>query len=108
MEKKKINWFKIVFVILFVIYISLYIINANGYYDGATRRRTELTESQIKEFEKDIQDGKEIDVKKYLKDQNKDYTNAASKLGYTFSKNVDNFLNKGIKNVLSFLIKFLS
>ena len=96
-KKKKLNWFKITLIFLFIIYISLYALNATGYYDGNIRRKVEFTESQIKEFEEDIANGKVVDIESYLEDQNKDYTNNASKLGYTLSKNVDDFLNKASK-----------
>lgn len=107
-NKKKTNWFKIGLICLFVIYISLYFMKSSGYYDGAMRQRVEFTDSQIEQFESDIKKGENVDLNEYLKDQNKDYTNAASKLGYVFSKNVDRFLNKGIKEFLKFLGKVLS
>lgn len=107
-KKKKINWFKVVLVFFFIVYIALYALNETGYYDGNIRRKVEFTESQIKEFEADIASGKVVDIESYLDDQNKNYTNNVSKLGYTVSKNVDDFLNKGIKNVLAILGKLLS
>lgn len=107
-NKKKTNWFKIIIITLFVVYIALYLLNTNGYYDGATRRKVEFTESQIAKFEADIEKGEAVDLNSYLEETNKDYTNAASKLGYNFSKNVDNFLNKGIKDFIKFLGKMFS
>ncbi len=107
-EKKKINWFKVVIIFLFIIYISLFALNLTGYYDGSIRRKVEFTSKQIAQFEKDIEDGKNIDLNDYLEDQNKNYTNNASKLGYTISSNVDKFLNTGIKEILKILGKLLS
>lgn len=107
-KKKKTNWFKIVMIFFFVAYISLYILNLSGYYDGSIRRKIEFTEGQILEFEEDIKNGKNVEVTDYLEDQNKDYTNGASKLGYTISKNVDAFLNRGIKDIISILGRILS
>lgn len=107
-KKKKTNWFKITLIVLFGIYISLYSLNVSGYYNSALRRKVEFTESQIEEFERDIAKGEVVDVNDYLKEQNKDYTNTASRLGYKISKNVDSFLNKGIKDIIKFLGKILS
>jgi len=107
-KKKKINYFKIILILLFITYISLYALNVSGYYDGSIRRKVEFTNNQIKEFESDIANGETVDIKDYLKDQNKDYTNGASRLGYQISKNVDSFLNKGIKDFFRLLTKFLS
>lgn len=107
-KKKKTNWFKIIMIILFIAYISLYTLNVTGYYDGSIRRKVELTDEQIALFENDIKDGKEIDVNNYLKNQNYDYTNGASRLGYTISTSVDKVLNKGIKEFVKVLNKLLS
>lgn len=107
-SKKKFNWFKLILGVLFVAYASLYALDISGYYDGNRRRKVEFTEEQIREFEKDIAQGVEVDLKDYLDNTNKDYSNGASKIGYTISKNIDTFLNKGIKNILNFLGKILS
>lgn len=107
-SKKKFNWFKLILGVLFIAYASLYTLDITGYYDGSRRRKIEFTEEQIAEFEEDIQNGVEVDLKDYLDGTNKDYTNGASKIGYTISKNIDAFLNKGIKDILNFLGKILS
>lgn len=107
-KKKKINYFKIILILLFIIYISLYTLNVSGYYDGSIKKKVEFTSEQIKEFESDIENGEPVDVKDYLKGQNKDYTNGASRLGYQVSKNIDNFLNRGIKNFFKLVMKFLT
>lgn len=106
--KKKINWFKIIITGLFIVYIALYLLNVSGYYDGNIRRKVEFTESQIEEFERDVAKGENIDIKKYLEDQTKDYTNGASRVGYSISKNIDSFFNRGIKEALKILTKLLS
>ncbi len=107
-KKKKLNWFKVIMISLFVCYISLYMLNVTGYYDGNIRKKVEFTEAQIEQFEADVKNGEKVDVKDYLVEQNKDYSNGASKLGYTLSSNVDKFLNKGIKGFLKVIIRMLS
>lgn len=107
-NKKRLKYFKITLTIFFIAYASLYILNMTGYYEGNIRKRVSFTTSQIEEFEQDIANGKNIDLNDYLKDQNKDYSNNASRLGYSISKNIDLFLNKGIKDILDILSKLLS
>lgn len=107
-KKKHPNWFKIIMILLFISYLSLYILNITGYYNGSIRRKVEFTSEQIELFEKDIKDGKEVDINDYLKDQNKNYVNGASRLGYNISTNVDKLLNKGIKEFVKVLNKLLS
>lgn len=106
--KKKPNYFKIILISLFVIYISLYILNSTGYYDGSIRRKTELTESEIKRFEKDIDEGKVMDVNDYLEGHKKDYTNKTSKMGYAISTNLEYCLNEGIKEIIKVLSKLFT
>ncbi len=106
--KKKTNWFKITLSLLFIMYIALYALNISGYYDGNIRRKVEFTESQIEEFERDVASGENVDIKKYLKDQTKDYTNNVSKIGYKISSSIESFLNKGIKETLKILSKLLA
>lgn len=107
-KKKKTNWFKIVLIVLFVIYMSLYGLNVSGYYDGSIRKKVEFTKEQIEQFEEDIAKGENVDINNYLKDQNKDYTNSASRLGYKISSNVESFFNRGIKDFIKILGKILS
>ncbi len=107
-KKKKTNWFKIIMIALFIAYISLYVINKSGYYDGNMRNKVQFTEEQIEKFEEDIAAGEKVDIKDYLKDQNKDYTNNVSKFGYKLSSNIDSFFNSGIQEILKILTMMLS
>jgi len=107
-NKKKINWFKIIISILFLTYISLYILNTTGYYDGSIRRKVEFTSEQIEQFERDVEDGKNVDINNYLKGHNKNYTNKTSKIGYSLSSSVDEFLNGGLKEILKILGKLFT
>lgn len=107
-KKKKVNWFKIIFSTLFVAYISLYFLNVSGYYDGNIRRKVQFTEEQIEAFERDVAAGENVDIKDYLKDQNKDFTNNISKFGYKLSFNIDRMFNSGVKEILRVLSKLLT
>lgn len=108
MEKKKINWIRIILIILFIGYISLFFLNKTGYYDSALRRKTALTNEQIKKFESDIRNGKQIDIDDYLIDETKDYTNTTSKAGYYISTSVEKILNDGIKSIGSIFKKLFT
>lgn len=107
-QKKKPNWFKIVITGLFIVYISLYFLNVSGYYDSNIRRKVEFTESQIEQFEKDVASGEVLDVKEYLKDQTKDYTNNVSKFGYKLSSEIDVIFNRSIEEIIRILSKLFS
>lgn len=102
-QKKKKNYFLRVILLLFIVFISLYLMDSLGYYNVASKKSI-LTEEKIKEFENDIENGKSIDIKEYVKD-NTNYKNAYSEFGYNISTGIDEFLNKGLKNIGKILEK---
>ena len=93
-KKKKPNIFLIVLFILFVIYISLDIASSNGYYDNLMREKAILTEENIKEFEDDVKNNRDIDIKKYTEKETKDYRGFASNMGETFSNFVEKLMTE--------------
>ena len=96
-EKKKKNWFLTVLGIIFVIYIGLYVMDSLGYYNIAAKNKV-ITEEKLQEFESDVKNGKEIDLKEYVRDTT-NYKNVYSNIGYSISVGIDNILNKGLSNV---------
>ena len=102
-KKKKNNIFFKILGVIFIIYISLYLMENLGYYNINTKNKV-LTEQAIIEFEKDVKNGKSIDIKNYVGD-NTNYKNFYSNLGYNLSVGVDNILNKGLKKVGDILKK---
>ncbi len=96
-EKKKKNWFLTFLGILFVIYIGLYIMDNLGYYNIAAKNKV-ITEEKLQEFESDVRNGREIDLKEYVRDTT-NYRNAYSNIGYSISMGIDSVLNKGLSNV---------
>ncbi len=82
--------------------------NISGYYDNNLRRKVEFTDEQIKDFEKDIAAGEKVDIKDYLENQDKDYTNNVSRFGYQLGLHIDSFFNKSIEELINILSKLLS
>ena len=54
---------KTIFTILFVIFVTIYISQATGYYEYELHKKSELTKEQIQKFEKDVKEGKKVDLK---------------------------------------------
>ena len=102
-KKKKKNWFILFILILFFIYMGLYVMDNMGYYNIAAKNKI-ITDEKLKEFESDVKNGKEIDIKNYVRDTT-NYKNAYSNLGYNMSIGIDNILNKGFKKVGDILKK---
>ena len=95
--------FRFVMTSLFIIFITLYISQATGYYEYQQHKKKVLTEEKIKQFEEDVKEGKVINVKNYLDDSAKTYHNGISKLGLRFSKTVSASAKKGLNKVFKFL-----
>jgi hypothetical protein len=87
--------------------MTLFISQASGYYDYKLHRKTELTEQQIKEFERDVKAGKPIDTEKYLKIDLKDYNNKFSSSGKSFSNFTSKYIKKGIEKAFNLLEQLL-
>ncbi|MEG1495294.1 MAG: hypothetical protein RSA91_05620 [Bacilli bacterium] len=97
MESKKVGGY--LFLFLFLAFVGLYFTASSGYYETEERKKTELTAEQIKIFEADIKNGKQIDIENYLKLNEKNYDNHVStvalsiseKIGLTFEKGINSF-----------------
>ncbi len=102
-NKKKKNNFKYIFYFLLISFLSIYISGKTGYYETNIKKNTILTNDAIKNFEKDIAEGKAVDIKDYINAEVPDYRNAYSKTGDKISKAVDTVLNEGVHKVTQFL-----
>lgn len=72
--------------LLFLSFMVVYVAQANGYYEDLNNKKASLTEEKIKQFEKDVKDGKEIKVENYVVNLKKDYGNKISSFGLYTSK----------------------
>lgn len=99
--------FKSFFVFLFIIFITLYISQAAGYYEYANNKQMILTEKQIEKFEIDVKSGKNIDMEEYIKNTRKNYNTNFSKTGLKISNIISEGVSKGVGAFFNFLIKFV-
>jgi hypothetical protein len=108
-DRKKIckKIFRFIFTCLLIIYLTLYLSQASGYYEYKTRERVVLTEEQIKKFEQDVADGKDISIESYFNKNENNYSNKTSKLGLDISKELGNIVKKGIDGTFNLLNKLV-
>ncbi len=106
MDKRRISKrvFRYLISIFFATFMALYFSQSTGYIEYENRKQVELTEKQIKKFEKDVAKGKPIDIESYTKTNNKNYQNSLSKIGLKIS----NITGKGIRKTVEKSFKFLS
>ena len=86
------NVFILLFSCLFILFISLYVTQATGYYEFSNAKKSTLTNEAIKKFEQDVKEGKEIAAKNYLEEE-KQYNNKISKASLTLSKTIEKSFN---------------
>lgn len=97
------NYILIVIALLFIIFLILYISGETGYYEYKVHTKTILTEEAVKEFEKDISEGKNVKLENYIKTEKVDYSNPVSNTGYNAGLIIEKFMNKGIKKTVKIL-----
>lgn len=93
--------FLIIFLSLFIFYAILLIAESQGYYKNKNEKAKVLTEEQIKEFEKDVEEGKDIDIKKYVLYEDKDYSNNVSNNIYEASLKLETIFNGAVKLIFN-------
>lgn len=92
------NIFTIVLAILFILFVSLYVVGNSSYYDYEATRKTRLTLEKIEQFEKDIASGEKLDLSKY-QEMEKDYDNLIS----STTLNISNKIGTGVSKTINFL-----
>lgn len=105
MKKEKIG--KFIFMILFIMYLTLYFGGTKGYYEYQLHQKTSLTEEQIKKFEEDVKSGQKVDLEDYITKEKVDFNNklanAGKKISYTLSDTLSVILTKFFNFLASFI-----
>lgn len=106
MDKRKFlkKVFRMFISVCFVTFMALFLSQNTGYVEYQNRKQVELTEKQIKKFERDVAAGKNIDMKDYLETNNYNYQNKLSRLGLKIS----NITGSGVKTVVEKSFKVIS
>lgn len=102
------NFLKTMVLLLFVIFIVIFISEESGYYEYRNSERKEFTEEKIREFEKDVAAGKNVNINDYLKVESKDYSNKLTKIGDDISDFVFNTINTLLKESFKLLEKIIN
>lgn len=98
------RFFKIVLLTLFLLFLGLFISTNTGIIDYNARTKNKITEEKIKEFEKDVEENKEIDIKNYISIDNELNDNNISK----GTLKVSNTIGKTINKIINFMFNKLN
>lgn len=104
-KKKKI--FKFIFYVFFISFLAIYLSELTGYYEYKNHEKAVMTEEQIKKFEDDVKNGKEVDINKYLVVEETKYNNNLSKLTSKISQGISKAANKSVESSFKFLSKLV-
>ena len=94
------NVARIVIFTLLILYSTLYVTQALGYYEYSNSKTNALTNDAIKKFEGDVKSGKNIKASDYIKKEN-DYNNNLSKSGLALS----NFIENVFDEIMGYIFK---
>ena len=99
---KKHNFFKTLFILVFLLFLALFIASKTGYYEKSVKDKTYLTNKKLKEFEKDISEGKNVDAKDYFPKE-VDYSNVFTKSANNISNKIGLVVSYKAKNIWNFI-----
>lgn len=105
--KLYLNICKFTFWFLLLSFAVLYISQATGYYEYDLHKKKVLTEEKIKQFEKDVIEGKNLNIDDYLEIKDNNYQNKISKTGYYLSSNIGKYVRLGITKTFQLINKFI-
>ena len=78
---------------------KIIVISESGYYEYTIKQKTVITNEKIKEFETDVKNNENIDLKEYLSKDEIDYSNKFTNLVYNISDNSNKLARKAIKYI---------
>ena len=98
---KKESIFKFILLCFIICFLVILFAGKTGYYEKKLRDNSILTEEQIKKFEEDIKNGKNVDISNYVINENKDYTTNFTNDVYSVSLKVEKTIDKIVKFIFN-------
>ena len=95
------------FIIMLVAFLSIYFGTTNGLINSNTEK-TVFTEEKIKEFEKDVAEGKNVNIKDYVTNTSKDYSNKITDFGDGMSSFIFDMVNGVLKGSFKVVEKMIN
>ncbi len=92
---------KVLLLAIVIIFLVMFFTSSSGYYEYELNKKATLTQEAIDEFEKDIEEGKEIDINDYLVEDKKDYSNTFSNIGLEISNKIGEIFKEGVKLIFN-------
>ncbi len=93
---------------LFIVFITIYGASKSGYYEYENKKHSELTKEKMIEFEKDLEAGKNVNLKDYLKEETVNYDNRITEIGCDLSDFMSDGIIKGLEGTFKIVEKLIS
>ena len=90
------------------IFLCSYIVESMGYYEYYLASKKKLTEEEMEKFERDVREGKDVNIENYLKESNIDYSNNLTRKTSEINLKVNDYLKGligGMFKILERLVK---
>lgn len=101
------KFFYIILSLLFIIFLIIFFSCKTNYIEYKNYNKVKVTNKQIKQFEKDISEGKNVNINDYITNETKDYSNNITKTGDYIGKNLFNMIGFVFKKTYNFLEKLI-
>lgn len=88
---------RMILILICFSFVVTYIIYETGYYEYKLQNRTVLTKEQMEQFEKDVNEGKDVTLEDYFVETEVDYTNKLTDVTVNVSSKVNSYLKKGVE-----------
>lgn len=103
MKKSKSRYFFRILFLFFLGYVALLIAYESGYYETKAGNKATLTKEAMEKFEQDVASGEMVDVKSYIVEERKDYSNGVTKIGNKLSNGISEVATKGLTGLFDAL-----
>lgn len=100
--------FKMSLIIMFAIFLTMFFSNKYGYYEYQKSKQVTLTQEQIKKFEDDVKNGKNVQLENYLQDTTKNYQTPLSQMGLNVSNSIAGVVKKGVDGFFGYINKLVN
>lgn len=85
----------------------MYISVGSNYYEYELHKKVMLTNEDIKKFEDDVKNNKEVDIDNYISSR-VDYSNSFSKASTKVSKETKKYIKQGIEGIFNIFSKMFT
>lgn len=106
-KNKKNKLFNIILGIFLLCFTIIYFSEITGYYEYKNYQKTSLTAEQIKKYEEDIKEGKELDLNEYLIKNEKEYNNKLSILASKLSNGISKIVKSGVEHTFKYISRLI-